>query len=267
MGAIRQTRPRISKPTLATQIAWRNPLTNGLVVCFPFNEMSGGKVSNIAPGGLGTSSTVPWTANGLLGAGTASGKKFTLDVSPWGNLVQYTLAFGFLKTALGGSVTNGGLFRDNGSTGNYGWWVNDGGGAGTGKLWGRHNNTNVVTSATGPNVTDGKPHNMAVTWDGSNAQLWLDGFTFGSALSTGTSPGLVAQIWVGQQSGDEFFGDIFYWYGWNRALNATEVFSLAANPYQIFQPATGTWRYPNTSAVATTLRRTLFSRAGSRGVA
>jgi len=121
-----------------------------------------------------------------------------------------------------------------------------------------HNGSDVASFSTGPIVFGDKWRHVSVTWDGSVVRMYADGSeTHTLTISTGNA-WYINKLCV--QSTDYINGlhtDIAFW---RRALSATEVQSLYADPYQLRRSTAPRWMFKIPDAVV--LTRRIYIRQG-----
>lgn len=236
-----------SQPPLGTPLNRSHPLTQGLVGCWPLNEFGGKTAYNITGygflnGGF-TTTGVSYVIkqNGIaaffdIGAGTGiyidcgtslpSQLLTPLTISIWFQTTTartdaYLMSHANFRTDLFG-------FEFFMSVGQIFFYID--GAAGTSTLH------------TTPTYNDGKWHNAVAVADGTNQFIYVDGRQITSTAQTQTpSYTTLYKLLIGN-SEDSTLGIVHPWDGymnnvmlWGRALTASEIAGLYANPYSMFQ--------------------------------
>jgi hypothetical protein len=133
----------------------------------------------------------------------------------------YGFSFWLNKTALS-SAGNGGLFRD----GNQFIVVNDGGGTGTGRVWGRHNGVEFADGPDGPLLLNAGWSHIGLTWDKATVRFYFNGRQWSTLASTALTTFSVSVL-GGQGPFTEFFlGQMDDIRLYNRALSPSEIKQL-----------------------------------------
>ncbi len=172
----------------------------------------------------------------------ANSQTIELSPRPSFSATDHYTATWWMRTDGAAAGSNNGIYRSGApSHGVYGWWV----ARSTGKLWGRHNGSDVVTGNTGIPVTDGLWHQIAVTWDGVDVRLYDDGIEFGSlGIVTGSAWDVYR---FGRQSVSEYYtGQLGLFVFYNRALLSSEIQHLYDRPLDMLTPRSR--GYPATAA-------------------
>lgn len=218
------------KPMLGEQIDWSNPLAKSLVGYWLMNEGAGTQVNDLSGNGhTGAISGATWQAelrgSSLSFAGANSGDGVAvsavvavpLTLTAW----VYPIAYDGLYNYFLAGPTISDAFRVNSS----------------GQALVLRIGSTSYTASTGA-VSTGAWHHVAVTVNGGGAvTYYIDGLPRGGA--TGAS-GTFTLNWIGRR--DTIQSDHYEWHGqidssavYNRALTATEIASLYADPYQLFR--------------------------------
>jgi len=210
-----------------------HPLAHGLVGCWLFNEkanVTSFNLCSLAPGFL---------VNGAVF--TQTGASFTTDNDSFlsdldgGFIVggQLSIIFGYKTTVA--PPTYPYFLQCNLYTNFSGYWV------ATNSLQIRGAGGYLVLDSS-INMMDYSYHNIAVTLDDSNinAELYVDG-QFQDSDVTDINPSSLSgnKIYIGgRQDGTTRYsaGEWNYCYIYDRILTSTEMASLHADPYQIFEP-------------------------------
>jgi hypothetical protein len=122
-------------------------------------------------------------------------------------------------------------------------------------------------------IDDGEPHLVLATYDGATLRLYADGTLDASSSVAGNTTGGTV-LWLGgafnagRYLGSDNLSGVWVW---DRALSASEVLSMTADPFAMARPDDATIAIlagasPG-AAPASRFRRNLYPRAGSRGVA
>lgn len=248
---------RVQKPRVGHQLNRGNPLTGGLVLCYPFNE-NGGTPKEVSKR-YATTFVVPtdisWN-NSLPGPGLRFAANANRHYVDCGNrsevdaLANMTIFTRVLTTTISGGGNNIRNIIDKNST-NNGWILRMNTVAGS--VWfaffihnGAYRSVNTANGTPVANVW----YNICCIWNNqatNNQKIIV--FAENSSLltkvvasqATGNITAAPVPISIGgnQNTGDsirEWQGDIALAYFWNRALSDAEVMALLQNPYQIFLP-------------------------------
>ena len=219
--------PRTTKPPLGTPIDWSNPLVQGLVGAWAFNEGGGAEAFNTVTG----KSTPLYVSeffgpNGLasmgnIGASTESivlGNDFTIlsiqkEATAYGAALGLANSSGLRWTSVEGGTTFRFLNRDPDGTTLIDLQPATGGG--TSNTW--------ITLASVMKSTTGS--------------LYRDGKFLSSTVGSISVAGNVAwNVSLLGGSGRNITGSVGYIYLFNRALSPAEIAALSANPWQIYEP-------------------------------
>jgi hypothetical protein len=110
------------------------------------------------------------------------------------------------------------------------------------------------TSAVGPVTTQPGDYCLAARFtNGGGRDLWQNGELVATNNTARTPTGLdTLQIGMYRSTGGDFFGLSYLHVWWNRLLTDSELRSVSANPWQLFQsPLMAVARYPWTRLVPT----------------
>jgi hypothetical protein len=133
----------------------------------------------------------------------------------------------------------------------------------------RYSNGATLTQSWTSSVAQpaaGTDNVVAVSWSTSQIAIYQAGLQVGTdsvSVASPTYPGASPTFYFANGGTEPY---ILYWAGlWGRLLSAAEHAEIARNPWQIFQPPPAYWLYRR-AAVNPLFRRTLYGRAGRRGV-
>ena len=245
----------------------------GPVLWFTFSQVSGvsagGVVTNLGSGGSAYNGTIEGTAtivsggrygNGLSIPSGASSAAYVLINSPVVSMTgaaSWTLAM-WVKT-----MTSGGVYAYQGSggwaSGNMDFYLNDGSGAGT--------HAGGVSYAQGweegsTAINNGSWHFVAMTCNGTNKTMYVDGNVDAIASSWASATGVGTQLRIGGNGTGEgdgqvgLNGTIDEVYMFNRALSQSEIVNIMNN--QSVDPITNVFgQLPATSPVSVASGATL----------
>lgn len=227
---------RTSKPPVGTPIDWGNPLTQGLVGAWAFNEGGGRSAFNAVNGLVGTLGTTEQLTNrGLTNDATVNtGGAFSPSPSWMVNNCPYSFITEVSMIATGSFNVIGGFVA--GSAGFVLW------GNSAGAITLKHSGLTtdrLATSNSIPQITNNTPVKIAAIFDGANRLIYTDGKLKSSASTTGTYVAPTTAFGLGGTNGGNLNGMngcMNYSYLYSRALSPTEIASLSANPWQIYQP-------------------------------
>jgi hypothetical protein len=261
---------RASKPPPGALIDWSRPLAQGLRGFYTLNEGSGPTLYDAtAIGPALLISGASWASGSMLGLGCNASDVGAAGSLPTALQLQWplTLAMGVQSLGTGSAYSNQWCLTSNNSNtspyqpislqGQNTWNVYVGGASANAFL-------------SGPARATGADAVVAAGYDGATQSLYVDGAAVGSqALAAGaavyssTSLVMVGEDW-GQARNPAV---LVYWAAWwSRLLSAQEHQAIGAGPAAIFgevftPPA---WRIFGGRRL---MRRTLYARTGSRGVA
>ncbi len=239
------------KPTRGIRLNKSHPLARGLVGCWPFNEGSGGQVSDLSGNGNGGTfqGTAPsWSASKFGPAVDLPGTDERVEVADSPELDGFSsftiLSKIFLRDA--GGVT--------GSTIAYKW--NDFGGSKlswafrvmeTRYLRGGFRDsvdTNHFLSDDTTQLNLNQHYEVGFVYDGQYLRLFLDGVQVkSSSIGSFTVNSSAAPVHIGAQHavGGGWFnalnGLIDYVMIWNRSLSSSEIALLYREPFYMFERA------------------------------
>ena len=269
-------------------VDWSHALARGLVGCWPMTE-GVGPPWNVATGGLALNqspaSSMIWTS-----PPAGSGRMGPVLQNPLqARNVQVAVPPGSPLDVAGAAISFGGwiyptisnafqivISKDNGTTaatrqyslflgssGPGGLFVSLGGAAGFQGL-----------VAVSPGYVVNAWNLVIATYDGATIRAYINGVQAGTqamAVPLLSVAGSAVFMGADTPAANNFVlgGYIDACYVWNRALPAADVARLYANPYRLFRPAVDIgWLTSGSGAPPSTAsRRTLYDRAGSRGIA
>lgn len=236
--------PRTSKPPIGTGIDWSNPLSQGLVGCWLFNEGGGRTAFDLRQKGNATLTGAVASAdrvsfNGTNASGTFSdlntrvGKVFTIFykvfIPAYNNndkiLLEHTMNFNGRDALLVNPCSSSGfydIYTNSGPNINGGMIVRPATGWHT---IGFNVNRSVGTSV--PAITNTVMNGKPVAFN----------TTYASPLNSNLE---LANTYIASRGASSLFLEcaLSHLMIYNRALSATEIRSLHENPYQICQPET-----------------------------
>ncbi len=268
MPSVRRIRPWLQKPPVSARINSANPLSQGLLAGWPFNENSGSTVANFARYGT--------IINGTLAGGTSWGS------GPTGSVLAFDGSSGYVGVATGTTLSSLSALSISAwintaatpaSTlqmivARYdsslafpanGYYLSIFDATGTGVAQARI----VVQDGTTSNgiqglttISPGRWYHIVGTWNHQGTMtVFVNGIVDNSVSSavTGATPSNSTPVYVGgRYSGSTpekyWNGSIDFPLIWNRALSASEVAALYARPYHLFQPMQGAWLMPGVGA-------------------
>jgi len=216
-----------------------HPLMVKIKGAWLFWEGGGLRANDVVNGNFGTIKTA---SSGFSAADWGGGPRGTTIKPPgtqtgndeltiarpltWAGQDHHSVAWGFRTYSNGGA--NPGVYRDSSRV----FWVVQNG---NGNFWGQQNSTAIVSAGNGPSTSDGRFHDVVVSWDGVNVRMYWDGSIHTTvAVSTG-SDWEIAEIF--RQSGiDDLQADFDYFYAWDRAVSSPEAAQLHADPFEAFRP-------------------------------
>ena len=265
------TVPWNSKPPFGTPLNPAHPLCQGLEIFYALN-VGGGVPMDVVTGISAVANTATWGFSArtsgprLYYNGTASTYTQLSNDAALNSWSGATSIIAGAAPAAGGA--NQHILDARYTSGNYGYYFGVYSG---GVLYCTTPNPQIVGGGA---LVDGNYH----TWGVSHLATTTGGVLFyrdGVQVATGTTgfpaagPPASPNRYIGcnyNDSGTYFSGGIDWIGAWSRALTAREQAAMALNPWQIFQPL-GMWIPEAAAITAPIFRRTLFARAGSRGVA
>jgi hypothetical protein len=238
--------PRTTRPPLGTPIDWSNPLAEGLVGLYPFNETGGAKLfdgNNGQSSGTITAGTASvWSPSGYQFDGSSAAKIDCGNTPDLANIRPITIVALINPTAI--AATNFIVAKDSGGGTDYGAWrlqLNT-----TAAIeFSRTETTSLDVKSSNNSIVVGKWSTVAATWDGSinasGVHLYCNGkettyitTTSASSISVDrATPLLIGNRTVG---GRAFNGSMGFVGIFNRVLSQPEIQTLYSNPWQIYEP-------------------------------
>ena len=226
---IRWNNPRV-KPPFGAQIDWSNPITEGLVGCWLFNEFDG-IPRNLVKSNPVTLNNVGWQGNGLYfsGSGWIDIDKFpeyAMTDFLYINMINVSAEQHF--TYSGPAVENGlGSAGGNPSAG-VGFYQN-----GTYKAFVEKKNAGLQINLTDSTVGKKK---ICYSWEANNIlKLFVNKQKTSNSLNF--TPSLDQQVSrLGRPGTDEryFIGNFYFRYVWNICLKDDIIIYLQTEPYSFF---------------------------------
>ena len=227
---------RTTQPQYATSIDWSNSITKGLLIAvLPFVDMNlvdGTVLSQPAPKSIGVRTggvAVTVGASMLPNPVSSSSYEARFDLNVMTALV---VASQDVETNAGDS-----FFRGNGSS-NPSWRIGLWGGSSSG-VYATMGSFNYTPSTR---TFDPKQNNIAaITGDGTNAVVYANGLAVATSIYTPAAtqydPANFRGVIFGSVSGIISETNTRPKLGlmWNRALSASEIASVSANPWQVFK--------------------------------
>jgi len=238
--------PRTTKPSLSTPIDWGNPLAQGLVGAWAFNEGSGTKTFDAVSGITGVKQgATSWHPEGIRNSGgTPAGIIFASGVA---NPQAASTMF------CAGSFTDFSAIRTIGVLGAHSLVIQANGTLKYG----------VSTSLTYPSVYStaltGVVSSCAGTFGGVGGthDIYVNGLAAkasqvaGTGIIGGGPSGAIGCASSGNAYAQVFNGIISVVLFFSRALSPSEIASLSANPWQIYEPEI-TWGEATSTSIPAT---------------
>ena len=224
------------KPSLGSSINWNHPLSEGLIACYLFNEISGLKCYD-----LGRYNATGTLTNGAVFSNLNYGFVFldgvndyiSLPATPIINTGQVTLEVWFRTTQ-----TSQALILQ---TVNYGSGIYLNRFTNTGKLFAFFDDSSGNNSSADEStisVNDNLWHCVVATFANNTTSLYIDG-KLNKQYADTYNPSLLANAYnIGWNVGTSsyFAGSVLKYSSYNRALTDEEIRSLYENPYQFLNP-------------------------------
>ena len=264
-------------------VDWSHALARGLVGLWPFNE-GGGPPANVAALNTATTNTMAWAAG--------PGRGWVISNSATSKLVQVTVPSGSPLDVIGTGITWGAWIYPLSAIGNFQCILGKSDATGAAnrqyQLMLSPSNTSQLAITLGGNGSTNVYNNptlaistpwvanawnaIFVTYNGASVVAYLNGASVGSASATGSLTSVGGTVFMGydpNQANYGISGSLDMPAVWNRALSAAEMARFVANPYRLFRPAVdiGWLTSGSVAPPSTAYRRTLYDRAGSRGIA
>lgn len=225
------------KPPPGTFIDWSHPVSRGLIACLLFNEDGGDKVYDLCGNANdGTISAATWDAGvrgpTLLFNGTSA--FVTVSNSPELNPGQITIVTRVLRTSGVGGIN----FVDKPFTSHnppfyqYALQHFQAGVSFNVDV----NGTLKSTTAANTPVPLGESHVIAATYDGATLRIYRDGVETDTTVAAGSITAYATDLKIGRvaNAASYFPGQIEFVFLYNRALSASEIAELYANPHCFF---------------------------------
>ena len=239
--------PKLIKPSLGTPIYQGHPLARGLVLYLPMNEGSGNTVSDLSGNGNhGTFyQSTSWTSGKFGPATYFDGTDDIIGISKWPGWPVVTMAAWVrFDQAIGAdeciaavdSTANGArTFQFRRTSGGVAQLIVFVGGD--------------AISATGTTtVPTGIWHHIVGVNDGTNALIYVNGVLDQTPIASGSMDADPGNWGIGARAkrntgfttdiDSELQGAIDSYTTWNRALSASEIADLYANPFAMFERPT-----------------------------
>ena len=240
---------------------------------YPLCEGSGSTVCDYGPAGLplattGYGTTNPWSVGsvlGLNGSVASAGAVATLPPSLWIGW-PITFAVGFLPIATPVSPTYFASLQNNVAGGPYYGWAF----ASYAPVYAQWNSAGAQKFfSSGYTPPLGVDTVISCTISATSQQIYARGNLVASQSNSYSNPTYTtsAQLAIGIETGTSgrSTNAVIYWCAWwNRVLSPAEHMELARNPWQLFAPRVVSGA---SAPVVIRSRRTLYGRAGTRGVA
>lgn len=214
---------RNSKPNFGdTRINWDNPITQGLVGAWAFNEGSGTSITDAVSKTVSTFTGATWNGCDLVTT-RASGNGAILPSVGLTDKITVMVCSTMATSAADSHLIS-----------RYNGWVMSGDGT---NMRFRIDGAVNVSFGSIASLRDSKQHTFSGVYDGANVTTYTDGVFVASSARTGnmTLSGNTTLATYNGGTGFEWDGTIKYALIFNRALSASEVASLSANPYQIYE--------------------------------
>jgi hypothetical protein len=257
--------PRVKPERGTYELDRDHPLSRSILALWVFDESAGTRAFDLAAPGSGALTGGAYWRPGGLGF---NGSTAYVLVSNRDALNPTTITVAARVRADGPGGSNNGYVLNknyNGSVVPYS--LNVGGAVsqkGMAFYDGSWRASNIATDVRG----DGAWHTVAGTYDGAALRYWVDGRPDSSLTYAATLPAANTQdVSIGRYATDAaYFAGAMEWVRlYARALSASEVAWLAAEPYAMLRPLVRRVYSAGTAVAASYFRRTAFLRAGSRG--
>jgi len=222
--------PHTTKPPVGTPLDWSNPLAQGLVGVWAFNEGVGSSAFS-GSGGVASLLNPLWSPHGLL---------FNRDTSKYATApVPSSTAYSvFSIQAHDGTANIRSVMDQDDGTSNRVFQSRIETTSKPGFI--AFNTAGSAFVVTADNAVNANTlFTQCVTAAGTNLSLWSDGAVKTGTL-TGTLKGLSGSIpvYFGRRvTISQSFGGLIQFVSiYNRALSPSEIASLSANPWQVYEP-------------------------------
>lgn len=232
--------PWTQQPQVPVGIDWSNPITRGMSLCVDKERINviSGKATTV----VGTKYTT-----GLKGIASGFGATFgagatdsiTTDLTAHATYRTYLSVA--TRNGLGGG-SGGRLFEKRTAGAVVEAWYSNAGGS-TLDFWKQYSGATSLLTVPAP--ANNKPFALAIAIDstapGSYPSCYKDGVkvTVSGSTSSGTVTTNADAYVIGNRTNDNarnWDGEIYLTVFWDRLLSETELASVTANPWQIFQP-------------------------------
>lgn len=230
-----------TKPLFPALLNHSHPLALGLVGCWLFNAKAAVAYdsSPFANTGAMTNMSPPtWKPSPFGDALTFNGSNQSVNVgsNPATNIASpFSLSLWVYQTVSGGSQTGGYIARRN-STNNFPYVLLTGT-AEKARLFTDNGTIHSVQAVTAISLNAWQ--HLLVTYDGTNAIFYTNGFAEAAQALTAGSTSAGAAVLIGAQ--DQGAGPANFFTGnmdnaciWNRALSAPEAWTMWAKPFEMF---------------------------------
>lgn len=239
------------KPFRGTLINKTHPLARNIVGSWIMNEYSGAQITDIIGGRSSSELTsgILWSGGGIYFDGTdeyveIKTKQFE-NVFHHGATGHFSIVFRYapaqvsspsatkLYTLLGSEQVAGDrvqfYHKNNWGDNEFFLDVYDG--------WAL---TSVSTGIITSNLTEGQFSDIVLTWDGTNAKIYIDGIdvtSSGSLVAANFPDGTQNNFRIGDQQGtvNYLYGGVEFMYLFDRYLLQENVMQLHTKPYSIFE--------------------------------
>jgi len=226
--------PKLIKPPLGTPICKGHPLARSLRGYWPMNEGSGSTVYDLSGNRCNGTfvQTVGWVAGHRGPATWYDGSGDYINIGEPTALDQ-----DFAQITIAASIYIPDDTGQRAILGKYANWYFATNGNADLRL--RHSEVGDGTTEVNPGFVSGNWYDVAVTYDGSAVRFYVDGRYIGG--ETGLSGTLGTNdygIAIGNYAagiGWSYKGNMDYVAMWSRALTASEIADLYADPFQMFE--------------------------------
>ena len=224
-----------SPPQIGSSINYNNPITTGLLLCYPMNEQSGNTVYDLVGGKNLTLANGPSYANQFGGGLFFDGSNDYAENSTLvTSLSALSVSIWVYRTAnFDGSYRKIFVIGDAGN--NVSVYLSQG--PGPQIYFGIGTTSNQNGPATNITLPANVWHHLVGTWNGSVVRLYINGKLSSSLNFAGTWPGTFRTypVRIGWGYGGEYYqGYLRNLLFFNRSLDAEEILSLYEQPYGIY---------------------------------